>query len=200
MELKEYIQIIKKHFQLFISTVIIIILASFAYFFFRPVSFATSLTLNITRSGSQDTSEYKYDDFYRLQADEKFAETLVQWLGSPRVVEDIYKEAGINTQNRTLRQLGKSIKAEKMSSQVVAVNFSSKDNKTAQNIAGAISKVISKNIKDLNKEQSEKTWFEVIFENPVTKVDKISLLAILAVISFAVFAAFWVVMIRHYTK
>ena len=200
MELKEYIGIIKKNIKLFLSVMAGIIMFVFAYFFFRPVSYTTSLTLNITRSGSQDTSEYKYDDFYRLQADEKFAETLVQWLGSPRIVEDIYREAGINTQDYTLRQLGKSIKAEKLSSQVVSVTFHSSDNKTAQNIAGAISEVISKNTEDLNKNQSEKTWFEVVFENPVTKIDKASWLTAMIVVLFSVFAAFWVVMIRHYLE
>ena len=198
MELKEYIQIIHKNIKLFISAAAIIMLAAVAYFYLRPVSYTASLTLNITRSGSQDTSEYKYDDFYRLQADEKFAETLVQWLKNPRIVEDIYKEAGISTQKYKLKQLGKSIKAEKLSSQIVLANFSASDSKTAQNIAQAISKIILENTEDLNKDQAEKTWFEVIFQNPVVKVDKIGWPVILATIFFAFFAAFWAVMIKHY--
>lgn len=198
MELKEYIQIIHKNIKLFVSVAVVIIAVALVYFYLCPVSYTASLTLNITRSGSQDTSEYKYDDFYRLQADEKFAETLVQWLKNPRIVEDIYKEAGINTQDYDLKRLGKSIKAEKLSSQVVLANFSASDSKTAQNIAQAISRIISKNTEDLNKDQTEKTWFEVIFQNPVVKVNKIGWLVMLAVAFFAVFTAFWVVMVKHY--
>ena len=74
---------------------------------------------------------YKYDNFYRLQADEKFAETLVEWLKSPRIEEKIFKEAGIDPSGYSLKKLAKSIKAEKMSSQVVAVSFSSPDKNAA---------------------------------------------------------------------
>jgi capsular polysaccharide biosynthesis protein len=112
MELKEYINIIKKELKLFISITVIIILAAFAYFYLRPVSYLASLTLNITRLGSQETPDFKYDDFYRLQADEKFAETLVQWLKDPRMVTDIFSSTGLDVQNKNLKELRKSLKAE----------------------------------------------------------------------------------------
>ncbi len=170
----------------------------FIYVFFKPASYTTSLTLNITRIGTQNTDNYKYDAFYRLQADEKFAETLVEWLKSPRIEEKIFEEAGINTSNYSLKNLSKSIKAEKMSSQIVSVRFSSSNKKSASDIAAAISKIISQNTQNLNKEQKNETWFEVIFESPVIKIDKISLLAIVFSFLGAIFAGFMAVMIKHY--
>jgi len=198
MELKEYFLIIRKNIKLFFTITVCILLVIFIYVFFKPASYTTSLTLNITRIGTQNTDNYKYDAFYRLQADEKFAETLVEWLKSPRIEEKIFEEAGINTSNYSLKNLSKSIKAEKMSSQIVSVRFSSSNKKSASDIAAAISKIISQNTQNLNKEQKNETWFEVIFESPVIKIDKISLLAIVFSFLGAIFAGFMAVMIKHY--
>ncbi|HRZ95610.1 MAG TPA: Wzz/FepE/Etk N-terminal domain-containing protein [Candidatus Moranbacteria bacterium] len=200
MELKEYIQIIKKHLKLFICTAVIIILSAFAYFSFRPVSYTTSLVMNITRSGAQNTDNYKYDDFYRLQADEKFAETLVEWLKSPRIEEEILKEAGIDASSYSLKKLAKNIKAEKKSSQVVAASFSAQNKKNSENMAQAVSKIISQKTENLNKDQKDSAWFHVIFENPVIRIDEVSFLTSVLVFFGAVFTAFWIVMIKHYLE
>lgn len=201
MELKDYLQIIKKHRNLFIFTILIIILASFAYFYLRPISYNTSITLNITRIGVQTTSEYKYDDFYRIQADDKFAETIVEWLQSPRVISDIYKEAGIDSKNLSFSQLMKVIKPKKLSSQVISVNYSTPDQKTGENLARAISSVITQDTQSLNKDQQEETWFEVIAQEPVIKQNTVNPI-ILLVISLLVgmFVAFWAVMLKYYLE
>lgn len=200
MELKEYFLIIKKNIQLFLVAAAAIILAIFGYFSLQPVSYATSLVINITRSGTQDTQNYKYDNFYRLQADEKFAETLVEWLKSPRIEEEIFKEAGIDTSDYTLKKLAKSIKAEKMSSQVVSVSFLASNKKDAENIAHAVSKIISQKTQELDKDQKDNTWFKVISENPVIRVNKTGFLVIALVFFGAIFAAFWIVMLKHYLE
>lgn len=198
MELKEYFLIIKKNRRLFFSFVFFILTVVFVYLYFRPISYTTSLVLNITRVGAQSTENYKYDNFYRLQADEKFAETLVEWLKSPRIEEEIFEEAGIDTADYSLKSLTKSIKAEKMSSQVVSVKFSSPNKKNASDIAEAVSKIVSKKTQSLNKDQKDETWFEVISENPVTKIDRINLLVILFSFFGALFSGFLAIMIRHY--
>jgi capsular polysaccharide biosynthesis protein len=199
MELKEYIQIIKRNLGLFIITAAVIVLVVFAFFYLRPVFYTSSLTLNISRSGSQTTEQFKYDDFYRLQADEKFAETLVEWLRDPRIVSDIYKQAGLNTQNFSLKQLQKSLAPEKLSSQVVTVNFSTPDKKTADKISQSITNVISQTTQSLNKNQKEETWFEIVPQEPViVKYKPNFLLILISSILGGLFLAFWVVLGKHY--
>ncbi|HPN96440.1 MAG TPA: Wzz/FepE/Etk N-terminal domain-containing protein [Candidatus Moranbacteria bacterium] len=201
MELKEYLEILKKNANLFLAVVALIVLIALGYFFFQPVSYNTSLTLNITRLGIQNTSDFRYDDFYRLQADEKFAETVVEWLKSPRIVADIYKEANISTQNATLRQLAKKIKVEKMSSQIIAVSFSSSDQKTSEKIASSVVKIISETTANLNKDQKEDTWFEIMAQNPVIIKNNPDF-GLIALASFflGLFLGFWIVMIKHYLE
>lgn len=201
MDLKEYIKIFQKNFNLFIGIVLGVIIIAFSYFYFRPVAYNTSLMLNITRAGAQDTPDYKYDDFYRIQADDKFAETLTEWLQNPRVVSDIYSEAGLDSNNLSLRQLSKSIKPEKLSSQLIVVNFSSSQERDAKEIARSIFKIISQNTDSLNRDQKENTWFKIIAQDPVIRKNTFdSMIVFLASLVLGVFLGFWGVMVRHYLK
>jgi len=201
MELKEYIGIIKSNFKVFLWIIVLIVVGSFVYFSLKPVSYSTSLGINITRKGIQESAEYKYDDFYRLQADEKFAETIVEWLKSPRIVLDIYSKAEIDAKNLSLRKLSKILKPEKMSSQVVLVSFSAESPETAKKVSASIVKEISKNTENLNKDQQENTWFEIISSDPLIIKDFVSPLVLL-IFSFlaGLFIAFWAVLIVHYLK
>ncbi|MFA5994645.1 MAG: hypothetical protein WC823_06840, partial [Parcubacteria group bacterium] len=107
------------------------------------------------RNGSQQTADYHYDDFYRLQADEKFAETIVQWLNDPRIVTDIHTKAGIDVGQLNLKQLARVFNSEKLSSQIVAVSFSAVDKVSAKNISEAVAEVIESNVAVLNENQNE---------------------------------------------
>ncbi|MDP1883791.1 MAG: hypothetical protein Q8L10_00305 [Candidatus Moranbacteria bacterium] len=201
MELKEYFKIFKEHIKLFSATIILIVLGSFAYFALRPVSYSASLALNITRGGIQQTGDYRYDDFYRLQADEKFAETVVEWLKNPRTVVDVYDKAGISTDSFSMRRLAKSFTAEKLSAQIVAVSFSAKDGKSAEKLSAAIPEAITENIKLLNKKQDDGTWFEIVAQDPVIIQDRIGALLIFLVSSaLGIFVGFWVVLLKHYLE
>lgn len=201
MELKEYYLILKKDLRVFILTIIFVVAASFSYFYLRPLSYDTSLTINISRVGTQDTDQYRYDNFYRIQADEKFAETIVQWLKSPKTSSDIYADAGIDTASLSLRQLSKRIIPEKLSSQVISVNFSSSDPTIAKKISQSIVKIISQNTENLNKDQKDSTWFEIVPQDPIVKKYHPDNFLILAASLFlGIFIGFWVVMIRHYFR
>lgn len=202
MELKEYLKIFKDNLKLFVSVIVIVILGTFAYFTLKPVSYSASLALNITRIGSQkETTDYRYDDFYRLQADEKFSETIVEWLKNPRTATDILSKADVDVNSLSLRKLSKVFVAEKLSSQIVAVSFSANDKKSAQKISDAVLEIISKNTEALNKNQNEDTWFEVVAQNPVIIQDRFSpFILFLASLAMGMFLGFWIVLIKHYLK
>lgn len=198
-ELKEYINILKIHGTTFVLVVVLAIIAGIAYFSLRPVIYDISLTLNITRSGTQETADYKYDDFYRLQADEKFAETVVEWLKSPRTVSDIYSSSNINPKQFSLRKLEKSLRPEKLSSQVVSVKFSADTPEKAKMIADSIGKIIATNIESLNQDQKEKNWFEITAQTPVIAQNILNFwVVVLAALFAGIFLGFWAVLIIHY--
>ncbi len=201
MELKEYIHILKTHIKAFILVVVLAVIGGIFYFSLRPVMYDTSLTLNITRSGVKETADYKYDDFYRLQADEKFAETVMEWLKSPRTVSDIYFNSNIDSNQFSLGKLEKSLRPEKLSSQIVSVKFSADTPKKAKNISDSISKVIAKNIESLNSNQKEKNWFEIVAQDPVIARNILNFwIVVLAALAIGIFLGFWTVLFIHYLK
>jgi len=201
MELKEYIRIIKKDSKVFLAVVVMIILAAFGYIYAQPVRYDSSLALNITRTGTQKTDQFRYDNFYRLQADDKFTETVVEWLKSPRVAEDIYNNAGIDTSKMTLQQLSKAVKPEKMSSQLVLVSFSASDISTSKKISAAVFKTVNDNTNALNKDQQDAEWFQILSQDPViVKYHMDPRLLFVMSFIFGTFVAFWAVMIKHYFR
>jgi len=201
MELKEYFKILKENAKLFVFAVVLIVVGSFIYFALKPISYGVSLALNITRSGVQQTTDYRYDDFYRLQADEKFSETVVQWLKNPRTAMDIYAKAGIDSDKMSLRQLAKIFVVEKLSAQIVSVSFSATSENSAKKIAEAVSEVVAINTESMNKNQNEDTWFAVVAQNPVIVRDEISpFIIFLASLAVGIFVGFWLVMLKHYLK
>ena len=201
MEFKEYLAIIKSNFRIFGSIVAIVILAIFSYFYLKPISYEASLVLNITRSGLQKSDQYKFDDFYRLQADEKFAETLVQWIKSPRVALDIWTAAGNSSENLSLKQLTKLFKAEKLSSQIVSVKFSTANPEKAKKISDSIIKIVSRETAVLNQDQQEENWFEIVALSPVILISRVNpFLLLLATLAMGMFLGFWIVLVRHYLK
>lgn len=200
MELKDLIQALKKDFKIFWGCILAVLILIFGYFAFRPVSFEASLDINITRAGKQETTDYKYDNFYRLQADEKFADTLVEWLGSPSVVSEILKKTQ-NNQEFTLRQLSRLIRGEKYSSQLVRASYVSSDKESAVNMSRGIENVLRNKIDELNGEQKEENWFKIIIGEPTVKTETFNpWIAALAGVLLGAFIGLWLVVLRRYLK
>lgn len=165
MELREYYKILKSNISVVIYTVIIAVIVVYAWSVRTSQTYNTSLLLNISRTETQPTADYRYDQFYRLQADDKFAETVVEWLKAPGVANDIFAKAGINSDQKTMRQLSKSFRAEKLSSNLVGVQYSTEVSDEAGKIASAVSSIISDKTKSLNADARDPNWFQVDASN-----------------------------------
>lgn len=191
MEFKENIAIFRKHQNYFWRTVLVCVLIGAFGQFLQREHVTSNLTLNVTRLGKDITSDYQYHDFYRLQADERFADTVVRWLGSPRIVSDIYDDT-------TERERG-VFKAERLSSQMIQVTYDASDEDSAKKIAQSLVSRINKETSDLNKDQQESSWFAIVGGEPVTKDGKIGMLSVLTIaLVLGMFIGFWVVLIKHY--
>jgi capsular polysaccharide biosynthesis protein len=96
-----------------------------------------------------------------LQADDKFAETVVEWLKSPGITKNIFDKAGVNSSQKTMRNLSKSFQAEKLSSNLVGVRYSTETSEESGKIAPAIASVVSEKTKALNADARDPNWFQV---------------------------------------
>ena len=201
MELKEYIVIFRKNIKLFFVILGTIILAGILFQLFRPLSFRSTLNLNVTRIGTQKTDSYRYDDYYRLQADEKFADTVVNWLGSPRIATDIFNSAGIISAGLSDNELSKIFKARRLSSQMIQVTYVAKDMRSSQKFSEEIIKILNNETEKLNQLQKEEAWFTILGGNPVVVENKFAFLNVILISFFlGIFIGTLAVFVKNYLK
>lgn len=199
MEFKELIAVFQKQRSFFFGVVVFFLASAFLWQNNQRPVYEATLLLNIGRGGVQATTEYTYDSFYRLQADERFADTVVRWLTTPRVVEDIYTDANLVQKMTAEKNLKKVFKAGRLSSQVIEVSYSGENEKSLTQLTASVTKILNRYTESLNKENKETNWFVVIGSDPVIRDARIGLNLALAVsLVVGLFVAFWAVLLRHY--
>lgn len=192
MDLREFLNVFWKYRILFLGTALVFVMAGFAVQLLQPVRFATEITMNVARSGVRMTTEYAYDDFYRLQADERFADTVVRWLESPRIVSDIL---------HTAKRGGETISfdADRLSSQVIRIRFVSRDEKTAEAVSRALFEVLNRETASLNRDRKEEGWFMLLGETPSISDARFGMARALLVSGcLGIFFGFLIVLLRWY--
>lgn len=201
MELKSYITIFRQQMRIFLACVIVTLSLVLLWQISQPERLQATLLINIGRVSVPETPDYAYDSFYRLQADERFGDTVVRWLGSPRVVEDILAAAGLNPHTLDTATLRHVFTAKRLSSQVVEVTYADTDPEHLQKIAAAGVMVLNQYTESLNRENREANWFVVIGSEPVIRDERIALPLALAVgLGFGIFIGFWAALFSHYLR
>jgi capsular polysaccharide biosynthesis protein len=162
MELKEFIELLKSNLKLFLLILIGAVLISLVIFNYQKNLYIASIGVDIAREKEVpiNNGDYQYDQFYRLQADEKFGQNIVSWL----------EDSSFNNLNRKdfeKSQIGSwgdvfGIKASQPSANYLKISFKSKDPRSAH----LFGKVLKENLKErtgqLNFSQSD-NWFKLIF-------------------------------------
>lgn len=197
MDVREYWEVLQKNTRLFWSVVLGLWLLSALWLSLQPVRYQGILLLNVGRSAAEPTAEYEYDSFYRLQADERFADTLVRWLANPRIVSDILAASGTSADLYSEQALTRQFQAERLSSQVVEVRFTANTREALARYSQALIETTQKYTESLNATQSN--WFRVVGSEPVIRDARLPAWPFLA-LSFlvALFVAFWAVLFKHY--
>jgi capsular polysaccharide biosynthesis protein len=184
MELKQYFKIFGKNLVWFLIVLLLTVAIGAGYKHYknsRPESYQVSLLLNITRNGIQTTDNYRYDNFYRLQADERFADTVVKWIKNPRIVTNVYNETGMISGGIDLDALSGFFNARRLSSQAIEVSFIAQSAVEAQNLSENLVKTLNSESKSLNQFQKEDSWFKIIGDEPVIKEYKITWKSVLQI-------------------
>ncbi len=201
MELRDFVRIFTKQRPLLMSIVVASALLGWCVWWLQPLCVAADLTLNIARTGVQQTNDYRYDGFYRLQADERFADTVVRWLGSPRMVEDIALAAKARPISGAPWQFGPAFQAERLSSQVIRVIYRARTNDEAKRLAQGILARVNQETAALNGSAQDESWFVVRGEEPVVTDGRFVWPKALGIaFVLGLFVAFWTGLVRHYWK
>lgn len=188
MELRDFFALFGIHKKIFWNIVIVSVIIGALFYFVQPQKYKSSLALNVTRDGVQSVDEYTYDNFYRLQADERFADTVVQWINSPHILVKVLDG-----------NIGKKIDAKRLSSQVVEVVYVTDTPKEGAEIAKSLIVALNDEAQRLNQKQNQDNWFVILGSDPVITDNTYSLLFLCGVSgALGFFIAFWSVMIVHY--
>lgn len=144
------------------------------------------LTLNISREGVQ-TSEVEnlsdeYDSFYRLGADEKFSDSVAEWLNSPRTVENILTNRGAVAPDkmRSLFELKSFFDARRMSAQIVEVEYKGVSPNNLKFYGSSIVAELNRLSSSLNDGADQRSWFRVSAQEPVVRRAEPNLLLLLS--------------------
>ncbi len=197
MEFIEFLNLIRKYFTIFL--ILFLILFFGGLFFYKQQSqiYLGSVAVNISREGQVETGDYQYDQFYRLEADEKFGKNIVNWLGDPGMI-NLNKVEFEKLRRGSWIDIYK-IKAIQSSANYIKIEFKSKTSRSAFAFGNILKKTLNKKTQQLNVGQDKNNWFKLIIDDPQVSKNQVNIYLVLVVtICLGVLAGIFGVLIRHY--
>jgi len=132
----------------------------------KQEKYDVSLSLNISRYGTQTAQDYKYDNYYAVLATDEFGDTVAGWFKTPEMTQSIYKKAQMPISG-SLDGLKRRFQAAKISPNLVEIRFSSPSEKEAKILAQAAINAASEKANALNASSWQGISFLVIGSEPV---------------------------------
>jgi len=129
--------------------------------------YEASLSLTISRLGTQLAQDYKYDNYYAVKATDEFGNTVAGWFKTPEMTQTIFKKADFQSGNQSLNSLKKRFQSAKISPNLVEVRFSAEDELTVKVLAQAIVSAVADKVNLLNTSSEQGISFIVLGSEPV---------------------------------
>ncbi len=161
---------IKKYLAEYKWVLVFALAVAFVAGFFTWISadkYSASLALTISRAGTQNAADYKYDNFYALKASDEFGSVVEGWFKTPEMTQIIYKRAEINLGSPSLGSLSRRFKAAKISPTTVEVRFSAASVSEIKAIGRAILNVSAEKANSLSYFSGQGVAFSVTGNEPV---------------------------------
>ena len=157
------------------------------------------LSIDIAReSQEQNDALYEYDQFYRLEADDRFANTLVQWCKDPNTKRTISGALEGKLSKEDSKAILKTVRAEKKSANLVQVIYEVDENAEAPIFAKALFEVFTNKTNALNGDQ-EQGWFKIIGSGPTVEEKSLPLLLMFVIFIIAgLIVSLFAVVVTYY--
>ncbi len=133
----------------------------------RGEKFVVSLAITVSRQGTQESVDYKYDNYYAIKASDEFGDTVAGWFKTPEIASAINERIGISPVGWSLSDLSGKFKTAKISPNLVEIRYGAKSEAQARQTAQAIDQVISGKINQLNDSSQQGISFLAIVGQPV---------------------------------
>ncbi len=200
MTLTELVALFDREKRLFIGTLIGTMILSLLAYQFQPVRYTNELLLTVTRTSVPTTAEYAYDHFYRLQADERIAESISQYLQSETGKRDVAERAKLEG-TEYQQYMGAKLKAVRLGTNGIKVNYRTNEVTGGEKIGEAMVFVVNEYIFSLNEDARQKEWFMIMGEKPIMQsaIWSLERFFLIGIVS-GIFFGFWAVLGRYFWK
>ena len=202
MELKEYLKVLKKYK----TTFVVIWVGAIAFGLIAaslvPQRYKTTFSIDITRDTQEEgTQEYDFDQFYRLEADDRFGRTIVEWFSDGAIVNNIHAVARSVEENFENEELETKFKAKKLANSYLRVSFLVSEKKEVKPLFLGGKKVLNEKTKEFNGGFNKQSSFKLIFNGPTIANATIPLTPLLiSLIGSGFFLAAFGIMFRKYLE
>ncbi|MEA1926289.1 MAG: hypothetical protein U9M90_03565, partial [Patescibacteria group bacterium] len=202
MEFREFLKILGERKKCFWSAWLGIVFIGMLVVFVMPDRTEAVLSFDIARErGGQNIQEYQYDQYYRLEADDRFAKTVAQWLKDPNIQRQIAENASGEISDKHIQRSIRSLRAEKKSANFVQARFIVDDPNEAPIIARSIKNVLDKRTSSLNNGAKDEKWFKIIATGPSISKKNLPFPIVLPFsVILGLLMAVFAVLVLHYFK
>jgi len=200
MELRAFIQLFIREKNLILTIALAALVISIFAYRLQGQWYQGEVLLSVTREAPEATVDYRYDQLYRLQADERMADTISHYLESEAGREEVAEHASLTDAPAKFFVKGK-VQALRLSSQLIQVRYRAKTPIEAERLASALLETGERYMASLNEQAQERNWFTLIVSDTVVKDGRFTLPLALAIgLGIGLMVAFWTVLIIWYWR
>lgn len=200
MELRDFLQIFIRQRRLITGITAGAVIFGFLVYRLQAQRYDGSVLLSVTRTAAEVTPEYQYDEFYRLQADERMADTLARYLESEIGRRDAAQRVPF-VGDRASTFIESKISTLRLSSTIVEVKYVAATPTEAKQIAEAFFETGEHYFAELNEQAQNRNWFTLVASNAAVKDGRFALPVMLGIaFSLGIIVAFWTVLGIWYWK
>ncbi len=200
MELRDFLQLFIRQRSLIAWILGAAVVIGFLSYRLQSQWYEGVVLLSVTRQAAEATPEYQYDHSYRLQADERMADTLARYLESEIGRRDTARQVPF-TGVRETEFIESQVSALHLSPSIVQVSYAAMTPTEAESIAEAFYKTGERYVASLNEQAGNRNWFTLVASDPYAKDGRYTLLVALGVaLVLGVIVAFWTVLGLWYWK
>lgn len=198
MTLYEWIALFERKRLLVVGLISLALMSAWGYFLKQPDLYRSSFTLTVTRTALPRPTEYSYDHFYRFQADERLAESVVAYLGSASGKQRVAERAEVDPVSfRAFVQ--SKLRIARQGTNLMMVETPAVTRESAGRLSQALLTEAEGYLARLNEDARDPYWFTVVSDEPVIHSARFSLVRLTAIGGvIGILAAFWMVVGLHF--
>lgn len=176
MELRDYVKIIGRHLGVFITVIVLTVVATVIFVKTQPTSYLASTTFTVNKASSlkqKDINYYLFDNYYNVQSAGLFSQIVGTWFESPSLVKEIYQKAGLPVPDVSQRKLAKTFRTDRQEPATINVTITGTDQAELGKLITAAADVLQEKTDELGKSSNE-TFYEIAKFTPIVSENKVN--------------------------